>query len=716
MKPVILAEKKKQAEEAYGEALKPYSKKEGYLEVYPNDVFPQGAYITWASGHLLELAEPSYYKEEWAKWDINHMPIKPESFTFLVTKSKQKQYSIVERLLKYTSDIVIATDADREGENIAWSILYQAGVQNKSLKRLWINSLETDVVREGFKNLKDGKAYFNSYKEAQTRQISDWLIGMNASRLYTLLLNKQGAKDSFSVGRVQTPTLYLIYQREKEIENFKPKAYFENMAQVKHSGGIFEVKAEGKFGTKEEATNLFEDNGLSDGGPINTQIENVKESKEKELSPRLFNLSTLQTKANKKWKYSPTKALELAQSLYEKKLLTYPRSGSQHITDSEFNYLVNNVKKLQKVFGAEFPIYNEVPQKRYVDGEKVQEHYAIIPTKKVPNVAEIEKLSQEEYNIYHLVVMNTLSMFHEPYQYNKTVITLRIDDLEFSATGKVETRRGWKELLESKENKGENKIAPQDQELPSVKVGDSVLLTPKVKEGKTSKPKRYTYGELIPLMKSAGKYLEDDEKEVLKESEGIGTEATRATMTEMLQYKKYIKVEKNKVYVTSKGVILCEAVEGTLLSSASMTAKWEEFLKKIGSGSKKQDAFLSNVGVFIDKMMEEIPEKIKSSNVTATIEDSQRVESLGDCPICSNGRIEDKGKFFGCSEYKNGCKQTFSKKFLEKTISKAQLKKLLTKGKTDKIKGFKGKKVFDAVIVLADDSGREIKRYSFDFN
>lgn len=714
MKPVILAEKPPQAR-AYADALKPNKKNNGYIEVGPNHIFPKGAIITWAIGHLVGLAEPKAYNPEWEKWSLANMPIKPNSFKYVVSQSKKEHFNIVKGLLKNASEIIVATDCDREGENIARSIIRESKAEDKPIKRLWINSLEVDAIQKGFQNLKDGKEYYLSYIEAQTRQIGDWLVGMNASRLYTLLLRSKGVKESFSVGRVQTPTLFMIYQREKDIENFVPKPFYELEGAVTHSNGGFNVKGNIKVDQKQDALDLLRKHQILLNTPKETTISRVIETVEKESSPRLYTLSTIQTKANKIWKYSPSKVLELVQKLYEKKLVTYPRTDTPYITENEFQYLVGNINHYQEIIGQSFEPINLNAQSRYVNTKKVQEHYAIVPTKNIPSKEEMEKLTIEEKNIYQEIIRNTLAMFHGKYEYSKTIIEIDQNGLLFTATGKVELSKGWKSLYpdESKDHKKSPPSNDSEGELPKVSEGDPVSIKVNVKEGKTTKPKRLTEGELIPLMKNCGNKLEGDEQEILKESEGIGTEATRAGIIETLKNQNYIEVQKNLVYITSKGNILCEVVNGSLLSSPSLTAKWESFLKQIGKGHKKQNVFLEGIEKFIDKMMNEIPSQIESSNVTESIQRQETEAYIGLCPACKKGHILDRNKFYGCTDYKEGCKQTFSKKLLEKNISEAQMKKLLGKGKTDLIKGFKGKSPFDSFLTLEVDQEKNVYKYKF---
>jgi DNA topoisomerase-3 len=706
MKPVILAEKPNQARN-YAESFKETQKKDGYIEVLPNEIFKEGAIITWGIGHLIELAQPHEYKEEWAnRYNMDALPIIPDDkkFIFKVKDNTKEQYSKVERQLKEASYIIVATDIDREGENIAYSIMKQAKVLDKPIKRLFINSLEADVIRKGFQTLKEGKEFYNSYIEAQTRQISDWLIGMNLSRLVTILINDKSV--SFSVGRVQTPTLYMVYQREMDIQNFKPKPFYEIEGDVKHLNGVFKVKGNIKVHKKEEALSVLAKRNVILNKPTNSKISKLVEKVEKVSSPKLHTLSSLQMKANKMWKYGTKKTLEIIQSLYEKKIVTYPRTDTPYITENEYEYLLKNVHSYQNIINQPFEVKFTEPQSRYVNTSKVQEHYALIPTKTIPSEATLSKLSVEEKNIYEEIVRNTIAMFHGKYEFNKTIILIDQNGLELTATGKTELSKGWKELYPT------DKDDESEVKLPIIKENDDVSLTINIKEGKTTKPKRLTEGDLIGMMANCGKKLEDkEEQEVLKE--GLGTEATRANIIETLKNQAYIEVKNNLVHINLKGVILCKALTGTLLSSPSLTAKWETFLSLIGKGERSQTAFLNNIEKFIYKMMEELPALIGSADVAAAIEQKESENHLGECPTCKVGKIVLKKTFYGCTNYSNGCKQSLPKKLLDKNISEKQIEKLLVKGKTDVIKGFKGKSPFDSYLTLEKDEEKNTYKYKF---
>lgn len=693
---VILAEKPSQAKD-YSLAFQKAIRKDGYFEIRDSNYFNDVAYLTWGIGHLVELVQPEKYNPDWKVWSLQHLPIMPENYKYAVSSSKRKQFNVVKRLLKEkATEIWVATDPDREGENIARSIIDMAGASNKPTKRLWINSLEIDVIQKGFKNLKNGNDYLNLYHEAKARQISDWLVGINASRCYTLLLQAKGMKGAFSAGRVQTPSLYLIYQRQKEVENFKSKPFYEILGEVNQNENPFNVKYNGKFDQLQEAISFLRQHGVVEGendGIVKSIEKNLKHTK----SPKLHSLSTLQTKANKKWKYSPKQVLETVQSLYEKKVVTYPRTSCQYITDSEFNYLVERVDDYKGLFGFTVDTSRLESRKRYVDGSRVGEHYAIVPTKQLAN---IDELSERELNIYKEVVSTTLAMFAPDYDYEQTKLTIGVNDVDMHATGNVEVNKGWKALFAEDDQKEKD---AKDEKLPQLNEGEMLKVFIKTKEGMTKPPKLYTEGELINVMKKCGTDLTDENaKKILKENEGIGTEATRGAIIETLKHQNYIEVKKNTVHVTDKGEILCQAVEGTLLSKPIMTAKWEEYLSGIGKGERTQKGFIRNTEQFIKSLINDSKASIDS--IEETIESVRETSQIAACSSCEDGYIEDRGKFYGCTNYSNGCKFTLPKKWAEKTIPVKQIENLIVDGKSDLIKGFKSKKgkKFDAFLIIKD--------------
>ncbi|WP_088006008.1 type IA DNA topoisomerase [Indiicoccus explosivorum] len=696
MKPVIVAEKPSQAK-AYAEAFKT-KKHDGYIEILPEPIFPEGALITWGIGHLVELREPKSYDPKWRKWSLESLPILPERFAFQIAKGKAQQFAVIKRLIGGTDTVINACDVDREGSNIFYSIYRQTGHQNKTVRRLWINSLEKDEVRRGFLNLQDNARDLLLYEEAKARQISDWLIGMNGSRLYSLLLQQKGLREVFAIGRVQTPTLRLIYQREKEIESFVAEPFFEIEGRFTARHGDYTGKVKLKTKDRKEAEELIREHGI--GTSETGTVASVKTEEKRIPPPMLHSLSTLQAAANRKWKASPQTVLSVMQTLYEKKLVTYPRTDSQHITPAEFSYLAAAAEKFQQLISEPFEIHSKNPKKRFVDSSKVAEHYAIIPTKKIPTEKALAALSPLERKLYEEIVRTALAMFHTDYKYAETKVVTDVKGLLFHTTGRTELNKGWKSLFPVKEKQDEKPLPPLHE-------SEQVTAETGIKEGMTSPPKPFTEGQLISLMKTCGKYADDPEDtEILKEIEGLGTEATRSGIIETIKRHQYIEVKKNIVSLTDKGRILCRAVEGNLLASPSMTAKWEAYLKRIGRGEASADVFLDNTGKFIRKLLDEVPVQLQTNGLPDKISlPSPGQEKIAACPSCGKGSIISFKNFYGCSEYKNGCKQTFPAVLLKKRLTANQIRLLCTKGQTPILKGFVSKngKKFSAKLVLEND-------------
>ncbi|MCB8536630.1 DNA topoisomerase III [Enterococcus faecium] len=708
MKTVILAEKPSQAK-AYAETFQQRKRHEGYYEI-SDPLFAGEVTITYGFGHLVDMVAPGAYEERWAKWSLENLPIFPETFRYEVPMDKRAQFSIVKRELQSADTIIIATDGDREGEAIAWSIIRQANAfsKEKNYLRLWINSLEKEAIYEGFKNLQPGKNYFPKYKEAQARQNADWLIGMNGSPLYSLLLQRKGIDGSFSLGRVQTPTLYMIYQLQEEIKHFKKETYFEGEGLITTNKGQFSGKIVPKkaFKTQEELTKEIEKLGAHLGKQNGRILEVTK--KEKRLhSPRLFSLSSLQTKMNQLMKASAKATLDAAQGLYESKFLSYPRTDSFYITENEHQYLVKHLQNYKKFLGIEEVQTTEIKaKKRYVDAKKVQEHHAIIPTKTIPTPARFAKLSKLQQAIYLQVLRTTVAMFAADYIYEETTVMTGVQQLKLKSIGKIPLQQGWQEILRIKSKKKEA------QTLPPIVENEEAEVELKSMEKETQPPKPYTEGTLITAMKTAGKTLDNDEaQEILKEVEGIGTEATRANIIENLKQKHYIEVNKNEITVTPKGITLCKAVANEpLLTSAEMTARWEGYLRKIGKQEGTPSVFLENIKKFILHLLAEVPNQIDKVDFSDEISGTRQIKAmekkndqLGRCPKCKKGIVMLYPKIATCLNPE--CDFKLWPTVAKKKLTKTNLRDLLSKGKTSKVvKGFTSKKgKFDAVLVLKED-------------
>ncbi|EPI13851.1 DNA topoisomerase [Enterococcus faecium SD3B-2] len=467
-------------------------------------------------------------------------------------------------------------------------------------------------------------------------------------------------------------------------------------ATFTHSNGKYKGKYKERFGTLENLDGFKETNQLEQAE--NAEVTNVKVEEKRQYAPKLFSLSDLQSFANKRFKYSADKTLSIAQKLYEKKVLSYPRSDTNYIGSPEFDYLKSNLSRYLELVGVGIsePQLNE--NKRYVDGSKVQEHYAIIPTKTLPKLSDVTK---DEKNIYLLVLYRTLAIFEKPYIYDETTIDTAINQVLFQSKGKTEKERGWKRLYKQEEK---DKYDPL---LPEVTVNDSVAFALETKEGKTQPPNYYTEGTLLTAMKHVGRAMDDKgSKDILKETEGIGTEATRASIIETLKKQDYITISKSKTYVTEKGELLCRIIAEDEIANAGMTAQWERYLKKIRSQQGTQEAFLGSIERFVQHLIEKVPQNFqdKKENIADVAGHMEQENVMGTCPKCQNS-VVDKGKFYGCSGYKDGCKFTLPKRWSQKALTKKNVQDLLSKRETSLIKGFKSKKGsnFSAKLTLNDE-------------
>lgn len=586
------------------------------------------------------------------------------------------------------------------------------------MKRLWISSLTPKAVVNGFENLLEEQETRDIYYEALSRACADWLIGMNASRAYTLLLQKKGISDVFSTGRVQTPTLALIVKREHEIENFKSEPFWEVLATFNMDNKIYHGKWH-KDGDSRLTDEQMAHKIMQFCKGKNAVIDSIEKERKEFQAPFLFNLSSLQATANKMFKYSPQKTLEIAQKLYVKGIISYPRSDSSYVTKEEAGMFPDTLAKISEL-GAfkEFfplPIESIMNNKRYVNEKKVTDHYAIIPTEQVTDPA---KMSGEESNIYTLIVKRLIAAHYKQAIFDYTTIhTLVEGRATFISKGKEQIQEGWRKVIYGKQK--EKDADEDEQDLPSLEEKEEgIVQDVKVKNGKTQPPKRYTEGQLITLMKTAGKHLDDNELvKVLTKTQGLGTEATRAGIISVLRDRKYIEVKKNQVFATNKGKVLIQSIGPSILASPEMTAKWEQRLHEIGQGKASSQEFMEQAKKLSLKLIEDAKEQsnqwsfdgfdlseFKQTRGKKGSKGKTTGTKVGSCKKC-DGDIVDKGTFYGCSNYQsNQCNFTFSKKILGKTISQANAKKLLKDGQTNLIKGFKkGDKTFDAKLELKGD-------------
>lgn len=739
---MVIAEKPDQANKLSA----PYKSKrnDGYIEILPNNMFPAGGYITWAVGHLFQLADPMEYNESYKKWSLEHLPIIPETFKHTLSKGKGKQFNIIKKLLKdpKVNEIIIGTDAGREGEGIARTIIKMAGIK-KPMKRLWVQSLTKPSVEKAFRNLLPASNYDGLYYESMSRAYSDWLVGINTSRAYSILWQRNGYKDTFSVGRVQTCVLAMIDKRDKEIENFKPEPFWEVYADFdinnKKYRGRFFVDDVTRLTKKEEAVALSEYCQSK-----HAHVEEVKTERKEYHPPKFYNLSSLQSTANKRYKYSPEHVLKICQELYMKEHISYPRTDSEYVTEGEAGTfpdvldLLGKQEPYQSLIPT--PISNISNNKRYTDSKKVSDHYALIPTENVPNLND---LTHEERNIYDLIAKSLIAAHYDKAVFDyTTIVTLSDDKFGFETKGKVMIQEGWRKVV-FPNGQSEEPSEEENTLLPDVREGEEgTTADTEIKEGETTPPSRYTQGDLITLMKTAGKSVDDKELEkVMVQTEGLGTEATRASIIARLKDMKYISVKKNKVFVTDKGRMLIHALGESVLVNPALTAKWEKRLSEIGKGQANHSAFVEQSKKLAQKLVEEAlnnehlmkdmgtghenktqkstkgskkiqaqtkpdnpsPQKDVEKEVVEerTQEQSVKLKSFGPCKKC-NENVVDKGRFYGCSGYsKTGCNFTFPKAIRGVAISEENVKLYLKKGETNLIKDIPKKEegTFDAVLV-----------------
>ncbi len=712
---VIIAEKPDQAA-ALAKPF-PHKKQKGYIDILPCSIFPKGAYMTWAVGHLLQLQAPEKYDSSWKSWKLEKLPIIPARFQYEISYGKRQQFQIIKSLLtkKEVTEIIHAGDAGREGELIIRNIIYQTGIQKK-ITRLWISSLTKNSIVKGFENLKEELETRPLYHEAFSRACADWLVGMNASRVLTILLKEQGISDVFSAGRVQTPTLSLIVKREEEIENFKSQPFWE----VKATFSMEENEYEGTWVKENESRVNQKDLAEKIAAFCKNKQAEVTEmqTERKEYNPPLlFNLSSLQATANKRYLFSPKKTLDTLQKLYQKGIVSYPRSDSQYVTKEEALTFPDILTKLSKYNDYQSliptPKSSILHNPRFVNEKKVSDHYAIIPTEQVKDPS---KLSADEQKIYDLVIRRLIAAHYDKAIMDYTTVTTLVDGrATFESKGKQVIQEGWRKVIFDQKEKDEDL-------LPPIQKGDQGnVKSVRVKEGKTQPPKRFTEGQLITLMKTAGKYIENEELEkVLRETEGLGTEATRAGIISILQDRQYIKIQKNIVYPTDKAKVLIRSLGSSILASPEMTAKWEQRLKEIGLGQAEASQFMEQVKKLCQKIISDSVTSAKAwsfqdldtSSIKAKSKKRGKSTPFGTCPECGGG-IVDKGVLFGCNQYsKTKCTFAISKTILGKRITQTAVKKLLTEGKTDKIDGFsKGERSFSAFLVWDKNS----KKISFEF-
>lgn len=641
-------------------------RRDGYFE-------GAGYCVTWTYGHLCELKEPADYTDMWKRWSLGSLPMIPQRFGIRLIDNQRyrQQFGVIETLIKQADELINCGDAGQEGELIQRWVMQKAETKCP-VKRLWISSLTDDAIREGFASLRPGADFDNLYYAGLSRAIGDWILGMNATRLYSLKYGEPGKP--LSIGRVQTPTLSLIVQRHHEIANFKPEDFWE--LQTLYRGVTFNA-ASGRF--KEEAKALAV---IEEIKAVPFVIKSVEEKKGREAPPRLFDLTSLQVECNKRWGWTADESLALIQTLYEKKVTTYPRVDTTYLSEDIYPKVPDILRRMTPYAALTAPILSrKLPKsKKVFDNSKVTDHHAIIPTGQSP-----QTLVGNERLMYHLIAQRFIAAFYPDCEFLQTNVVGAAGETEFKASGKVISSQGWRAVFASQNDKKEQEGASSDDKiLPPFTVGESGPHEPSLAKKTTQPPKYYTEGTLLRAMESAGKTVDDEElREAMKEN-GIGRPSTRAAIIETLFRRGYIYRQRKNIMASQAGIDLIATIKEELLKSAKLTGIWENKLRRIERGDY-------SAAEFIDELKQQISEIVlavlsdnsqrkivvetdaattKGKNAGSPTEAAPAdkpkapakkrapaVKSLEQitCPLCGKGTLLKGRAAYGCSEFRSGC-------------------------------------------------------------
>ena len=645
---VVIAEKPSVARDI-AEVLNITTKKKGYIE-------GRGCAVTWAFGHLVTLQEPGEYDPALKRWSLDTLPFVPEEFKLALIKNNgvAEQFQTIKTLCEQAEEIICATDAGREGELIFRYILALCKCENKPIRRLWLNSLTPDAIQAAFKDLKDGHDYDALYAAARCRSESDWIVGLNATRYYTVRhgqIGGGGDRVLWSIGRVQTPVLAMIVERDDTILQFRPQPFWELTTRYREV--VFKYTGQ-RFEQPEKAQGLLE---KMSGQPFAVTGITAKENKEQ--PPQLFDLTTLQREINKQHGLSAADTLAATQNLYEAKLVTYPRTDSRYLSADMKPRIPKIMEQLKTIRAEEIaPLKLAKLQfsKRIIDDTKVTDHHAIIPTGVRPRA-----MGAHEQLVYDAITTQFIAAFYPLCIKNVTTVNGITAQVKFQAKGTQIVEPGWTALFPKKIQSQE---AVDDQPLPLFAKDETGPHEPSLREGKTKPPSHFTENSLLGAMEAAGKFVEDDTlREALKER-GIGTPATRAAIIETLLRRNYIQREKKQLRCTDMGRCLIALIQDPLLKSPEMTGEWEEKLKQIERSQLGPDAFMAGIGDYIRTL-------IQGSS-------SGRLNSArwGSCPLCGKEVIKGK-RAYGCSGWEEGCPFVLEPECKGVTLTTRQIQSLL---------------------------------------
>ncbi|MEY8485607.1 DNA topoisomerase 3 [Parabacteroides sp. ASD2025] len=662
---VCIAEKPSVAREI-AEVLGATKKMNGYIE-------GNGYQVTWTFGHLCTLKEPNDYSDNWKRWSLASLPMIPPRFgiKLISNPTYEQQFKTIEELMQNAEMVINCGDAGQEGELIQRWVMQKAGCKCP-VYRLWISSLTEEAIREGFQHLKEQSDFTKLYEAGLSRAIGDWLLGMNATRLYTLRYGQN--RQVLSIGRVQTPTLALIVNRQNEIDNFKPEPYWELKTIYRNT--TFSA-AKGKFTKKEEGEAFLEIVRQED-----FTVTDISEKKGKEYAPRLFDLTSLQVECNKKFAFTADETLKLIQSLYEKKVTTYPRVDTTFLSEDIYPKVPNTLSGLVDYADLTASLLKAKirKDKRVFDNSKVTDHHAIIPTG-VP----ARNLTDNERKVYDLVARRFIAAFYPDCEISTTTVLGKVGKVDFKVTGKQILKPGWRVVFGAEQKDPDAEPSDEEGVLPDFVKGESGPHKPTLGEKWTQPPKPYTEATLLRAMETAGKLVDNDElRDALKEN-GIGRPSTRAAIIETLFKRNYIRKERKNLFPTATGAELIGTIQEELLKSAELTGLWEKKLRQIERGTYEARTFLEELKQMVHQVVINVlsdqtgrtitiekadPEKPQAEKETKEKKPrkprAKKEKAAGQpeettapakpvCPICKKGSILRGKTAYGCSEYKNGC-------------------------------------------------------------
>lgn len=650
----------------------------GANEAYDGYMEGNGYRVTWTFGHLCELKEPAEYATRWRRWSLVHLPIVPERFGIKLKKDSgiKHQFDVICRLVSEADEVINCGDAGQEGELIQRWVLQLAGCK-APIRRLWLSSMTEEAIREGFDHLHDSAEYERLYYAGMTRAIGDWLLGINATRLYTLKYRSGDSRRLLSVGRVQTPTLAIIVERAEEIEHFVPEPYWEIKTIYRETAF---ATTTGRYGTIDKAQKILD---KITGKPFS--ITKVTKKKGKETPPHLFDLTSLQIEANKKLGLSADETLRTIQTLYERKLVTYPRVDTTYITEDVYAKcpeILNNLYRRHRMLSDLIsPLGHKKLRKlkSVVDNSKVTDHHAIIPTGEVGVLT-----TNEERQIYDLIARRFIAAFYPDMQYEQTTVQGAVEGVRFRANGRVITDQGWQTVVKPEDDKESGDEEQPTGIMPAFVEGEQGPHKPELQEKQTRPPRAYTEATLLRAMETAGKLVESEEmKEALKQN-GIGRPSTRAAIIETLLSRGYVRKQRKALLPTPLGRELIHIIRDDMLKSVELTGQWERKLRQIESGEYDARQFISDLTQKVTRMITEVirdprtmsvlieEEKSSSSGGKAKKKKRQRRSSSksdrsddivpheGDfCPKCHKGHLLRGRTALGCSRYAEGCDYRF---------------------------------------------------------